>query len=202
MRLSSVIARIENALARRSTPTTPEEAYQRHTDNLRARGVRIGHGCWILSREFSTEPWLIEIGNRVAIAGGVQFVTHEAGAWLLREQYPGLQVFGRITIGDGCIIGMNAILLPGTRVGAGCIVGAGAVVKGDYPPGMVLAGNPARLIKPTQDYLDSLRDSPHRLDVFNLPPREREARIRAHFGLDTAPVTALPVEARPRGPLR
>jgi acetyltransferase-like isoleucine patch superfamily enzyme len=44
-------------------------------------------------------------------------------------------------------IGANATLLPGVEVGEGALVGAGSVVVHDVPPGAVVAGNPARVIK-------------------------------------------------------
>lgn len=52
-----------------------------------------------------------------------------------------------IFIGDDCFIGVNAIILKGTRLGKGCIVGAGSVVKGKYEDYSVLAGNPAKFIR-------------------------------------------------------
>ncbi|MCZ8035940.1 MAG: acyltransferase [Novosphingobium sp.] len=44
-------------------------------------------------------------------------------------------------------IGANSTILPGVRIGRGAIIGAGAVVTKDVPPGVVMAGNPARQIK-------------------------------------------------------
>jgi len=43
-------------------------------------------------------------------------------------------------------IGVNAIILPGVRIGRGAIVGAGAIVTRDVPPLAKAAGNPARVI--------------------------------------------------------
>ena len=44
-------------------------------------------------------------------------------------------------------IGANSTILPGVEIGEDSLVGAGSVVTRDVPPGMVVAGNPARVIK-------------------------------------------------------
>jgi acetyltransferase-like isoleucine patch superfamily enzyme len=44
-------------------------------------------------------------------------------------------------------IGANATILPGVEIGEDSLVAAGAVVVEDVPPGTVVAGNPARVIK-------------------------------------------------------
>lgn len=53
------------------------------------------------------------------------------------------------TIGDGCLIGMGAIVLTGAVLGEGCLVGAGALVTGktNAPAGSVLLGSPAKIAK-------------------------------------------------------
>jgi acetyltransferase-like isoleucine patch superfamily enzyme len=51
----------------------------------------------------------------------------------------------------GAIIGANAVLLPGVRIGARALVGAGSVVTKDVAPGMVVAGNPARVINQVEN---------------------------------------------------
>lgn len=45
------------------------------------------------------------------------------------------------------MIGANAVVLEGVRVGAGSVVAAGAVVIEDVPAGVVVAGCPAKVIK-------------------------------------------------------
>jgi acetyltransferase-like isoleucine patch superfamily enzyme len=47
----------------------------------------------------------------------------------------------------GASIGAAAVLLPGVRVGVHAMVGAGAVVTRDVPPGAVVVGNPARIMR-------------------------------------------------------
>ena len=52
-----------------------------------------------------------------------------------------------VVIEDGVLVGANAVVLEGCRVGAGSVVAAGAVVISDIGPGVVAAGQPARVIK-------------------------------------------------------
>ena len=53
-------------------------------------------------------------------------------------------------IGDATLVGMGAIVMDGARVGAGSIIAAGSlVIKGmQIPPGSLVMGSPARVIRP------------------------------------------------------
>jgi len=54
------------------------------------------------------------------------------------------------TVGDGSLIGMNAVVLNGAIVGRGCLVGANALVTEgmEIPDGSLVLGSPAKVIKP------------------------------------------------------
>lgn len=52
-----------------------------------------------------------------------------------------------VVIGKDCFIGCNALILKGTKIGDGSVVGAGSVVCGEFPGGVVIAGNPAKAIR-------------------------------------------------------
>jgi tetrahydrodipicolinate N-acetyltransferase len=54
-------------------------------------------------------------------------------------------------IEDDVLVGANAVILEGVRVGQGSVVAAGAVVTVDVPPFTVVAGTPARVIKQVDD---------------------------------------------------
>jgi serine acetyltransferase len=86
----------------------------------------------------------VRIGNHVAIAAQVAFITHDGASWVFRDEVPDLQVFGPIVIGDNCCIGLGAILCPNVHIGANSIVAAGSVVLTDVPPNTIVAGVPAR----------------------------------------------------------
>ncbi|KAA3607329.1 MAG: gamma carbonic anhydrase family protein [Planctomycetota bacterium] len=54
-----------------------------------------------------------------------------------------------LEVGDGCLIGIKAVILGRAKIGAGSVVAAGAVVKegAEIPPGVLVAGVPARIIR-------------------------------------------------------
>ncbi|MFC4410356.1 2,3,4,5-tetrahydropyridine-2,6-dicarboxylate N-acetyltransferase [Chungangia koreensis] len=56
-----------------------------------------------------------------------------------------------VIIEDDVLIGANAVVLEGVRVGKGAVVAAGAIVTKDVPPNTVVAGTPARVIKEIDD---------------------------------------------------
>lgn len=56
-----------------------------------------------------------------------------------------------VIVEDDVLIGANAVVLEGVRVGKGAVVAAGAIVTKDVPPNTVVAGTPARVIKEIDD---------------------------------------------------
>ncbi|MDR0896973.1 MAG: 2,3,4,5-tetrahydropyridine-2,6-dicarboxylate N-acetyltransferase [Oscillospiraceae bacterium] len=59
-----------------------------------------------------------------------------------------------VVVEDEVLIGANAVVLEGVRVGRGAVVAAGAVVTQDVPPETVVAGVPARVIKRRDEKTD------------------------------------------------
>ncbi len=53
-----------------------------------------------------------------------------------------------VVIEDDVWIGFKAIILKGVYIGRGAIISAGSVVTADVPPWTIVAGNPARIIRP------------------------------------------------------
>tara|TARA_R110002049_G_scaffold72490_7_gene187564 strand:- start:150834 stop:151367 length:534 start_codon:yes stop_codon:yes gene_type:complete len=87
----------------------------------------------------------VRIGNNVFVAPGVHIyaATHPVDAALRRTQELGKPV----TIGNDVWIGGKAIICPGVTIGDGSVIGAGSVVTKDVPPDVVVAGNPAKVIR-------------------------------------------------------
>jgi acetyltransferase-like isoleucine patch superfamily enzyme len=52
-----------------------------------------------------------------------------------------------VRIEDGVWVGAGATILPGVTVGTGAVIAAASVVTADVPPGVLVAGNPARVIR-------------------------------------------------------
>ncbi|WP_295582393.1 2,3,4,5-tetrahydropyridine-2,6-dicarboxylate N-acetyltransferase [uncultured Oscillibacter sp.] len=52
-----------------------------------------------------------------------------------------------VVVEDNVVIGANAVVIEGIRIGEGAVVAAGAVVIEDVPPRAVVAGSPARIVK-------------------------------------------------------
>ena len=119
---------------------------------LRTLGVRVGEGSRIYTRSFSGEPWLVSIGDRVGVAAGVQFVTHDGSAWLLQDERGRRYRYARITVGNDVMIGANAIILPGVRIGNRVVVAAGSVVNRSIPDNCVVGGVPARFLKTFDEF--------------------------------------------------
>jgi len=67
----------------------------------------------------------------------------------IREQ--GLAEPQPVTIGDGCHIGVRAMIAPGVTIGENAYIGAGAVVTSDVPARSVAVGYPARIIRRYDD---------------------------------------------------
>jgi len=119
---------------------------------LRKSGAQVGENCFIVPDDVGTEPYLVKIGNHVAIAKEVVFMTHDGAPWIFRDDVPDIQVFGPIVIEDNCIIGQRAILFPNVRIGKNSVVGAGSVVISDVQPNTIVMGIPARSFGSLEKY--------------------------------------------------
>jgi len=128
-------------------------------------GVIIGNGCRIYTKNFGSEPFLITIGDRVTISSNVTFINHDGSGWLLNDTRGRRYKYQRITVGDDVFIGANSTILPGVNIGSRVVVGACSVVTKSIPDDVVVAGNPARIIRSYKDFEDQLYQWPSEHDV-------------------------------------
>ena len=123
---------------------------------FRKKGICLGEGCCIYSDISTSESFLITIGNNVTISNDVQLLTHDNSIDRISPEVS--DILGEIRIGDNCFIGAHAIILPGVTLEKEVVVGAGAVVTKSYPDGSIVAGNPARLIGNSKDFVKKYKD--------------------------------------------
>lgn len=150
-------------------------------NTLRKRGVKIGSNCRIYGYSWSTEPYLIEIGDHVVVAKGTVFMTHDGAVWIFRDKDPNIDLFGKIKVGNNCVIALNAIILPNTTIGNNCVIGAGSVVRGVIPDNSVAIGNPAKVIMSTGVYYAMIKNNPGKMNTARIPDKEKEKVIREQF---------------------
>ncbi len=124
--------------------------YQRSIIVARYGGeIEIGEGCGISgSTIYAMQK--IHIGNNVLIGGNCKIIDNDfhplSSEKRINQKEEDIKKRA-IFIGDDCFIGANSIILKGTTLGRNCIVGAGSVVSGTFPDNVILAGNPAKIIK-------------------------------------------------------
>jgi acetyltransferase-like isoleucine patch superfamily enzyme len=88
----------------------------------------------------------VKIGDYTLVGPGVGIISANHDIHDIHSHRPSTGV----VIGRYCWLGMNAVILPGVRLGDHTIVAAGAIVTKSFPDGYcVLAGNPARVVKMT-----------------------------------------------------
>ena len=124
-------------------------------------GLKIGVKTILVGdQSFGSEPFLIEIGESCLITDGVRFVTHDgaiqvpliAAGEKIEDIYSKKSTFARIRIGNNVFVGVSSIILPGSTVGDNSIVAAGSIVRGVFPSGVVIGGQPAKVIGTIEDY--------------------------------------------------
>lgn len=125
-------------------------------------GAIIGRDCNICAHTLIEQG--VVLGDRVTVKSGVFLwagtrigddvfigpnATFTNDRFPRSKHYP--EQFSGVVVEDGASIGANSTLLPGIKIGKAAMVGAGAVVTKDVPPGAVVFGNPARIIRMLKD---------------------------------------------------
>lgn len=111
------------------------------------KGARVGQRCKISSHTFICEGVTVE--DEVFIGHGVTFINDRypraTNAEGMLQTEADWKCVGT-TVKRGASVGSGATILCGVTIGVGACVGAGSVVTKDVPDGVVVAGNPARIL--------------------------------------------------------
>lgn len=112
--------------------------------------IKVGSGVYFNFNCVVADVCEVSIGDRVLFGPAVQI--YGAGHPLdAVERAGGLEFGKRVVIGDDVWVGGAAVICPGVTIGNRVVVGAGAVVTKDFGDDVVIAGNPARVIRRLAD---------------------------------------------------
>lgn len=110
--------------------------------------LTIGDGTFI------NEGSELHVGQRVSIGAGCAIAGHviirdrdSHRLWNAGDEEPLIEALAPVTVADHVWIGSRSMILKGVSIGEGAVIAAGAVVTHDVPPGSLVAGNPARVIR-------------------------------------------------------
>jgi acetyltransferase-like isoleucine patch superfamily enzyme len=84
----------------------------------------------------------IHIGKNTLIASRVTILSHDHCKRVNNQPW-----LADTRIGQNCLVGTGAIIMPGVKIGDEVIVAAGAVVTKEVPANCIVAGNPARIVR-------------------------------------------------------
>ncbi len=100
------------------------------------------NGCWIGARQRVT------VGERCLISD-CSISDNDFHNLLPRDRHSPLvaKAVSPVRIADNVWVGARAIVLKGSRLGTDSVVGSGAVVRGEVPEAVVVAGNPAEIVR-------------------------------------------------------
>lgn len=148
-----------------------------------ADGMKVGANYTVTGLvSYSSEPYLITIGDDVRVSDNVRFVTHDGGVHVIRQlKHVPADIFGTIIVGNNVFIGMNSIILPNVKIGNNVIIGAGSIVTKDIPDNSVACGTPAKVIETIDQYYNKNKN---RIDhTKNLTATEKKAYLFKKYKL-------------------
>lgn len=139
------------------------------TSYARYIGVKIGDHNLIGKNHWSSEPYLITVGNHCQLTN-CRIFTHGGGG-AVRFYHPKFDCFGKVVIGNYVYAGTDSLIMPGVKIGNNVLIAAGSVVTKSIPDSVVVAGNPARIICSIHDYYE--KNKQYDLGTKGLDPEQK-----------------------------
>lgn len=110
--------------------------------------VSVGNGVSIQNLCFISGYGGIRIGNDVSLGNSTKIFSSEHPYTSKVHPFKYEELEKRpVEIGNNVITGSGVIILGGVHIGDNVMIGAGSVVTKDVPSNVVIAGNPAKVIK-------------------------------------------------------
>lgn len=111
----------------------------------RLRGCEIGTNCHISRRAIldRANPKGVHIGNNTRVLLEAMIIAHDYS----RGALEGRSMWCNTRIGNNCVIGGRAMIMPGVTIGNHVYVGGGSIVTSSLPDNCIAAGNPARIVR-------------------------------------------------------
>lgn len=107
--------------------------------------VVVGKNTWIGPFVVLDGAGGLEIGDYCSISAGVQIYSHDSVEWAISGGTAEYQ-YAKTCVGNRCYIGPNVVVAKGVTLGDGCVVGANSLVLNSIPAGMKAFGNPCRVV--------------------------------------------------------
>jgi len=112
-----------------------------------AASARLGEGSWVNAGAIIGA--LARLGRHVLVNRGAG-IGHHAEIGDFASIGPGAVLAGQVRLGAGALVGAGTVVEPGLSLGEDSVLAPGAVLRRDLPPGMLAAGNPARILGPVR----------------------------------------------------
>lgn len=148
---NNVVIAIGNNAIRRLITKKIDATYAQpliHNTAIMGSDVHIGIGTVVMARTVINAS--VTVGKH-CILNSSAIIEHDVVISDFVHISPGAIITGGVRIGKGSQVGAGAVILPNIKIGKNVIIGAGAVVLRDVDNDLVVAGNPAKILKNKND---------------------------------------------------
>jgi len=92
----------------------------------------------------------IHFGSNIELGPGVKIISSNHDTYNFRKHIK----CNPIIIGNNVWVGANSVILPNVKIGDNVVIGAGSIVVKDVPPNSIAVGNPCKVVKIKDKYIE------------------------------------------------